>query len=260
MAKLHRQALFCAGSLATVILDSYKWLTDNPTHSFIAKWISLAFPRDPTHDHKAQGRFPATTGHFLPFRTASIINTLWFLSLILMCFVLLVCSLSLRCLREFRNFPQFEAKHLLAFRQMRYNGLRRCKVFAICNAVHLILPLAIALFFSGLILLLRILDQLDSSVVSGAFGFIALYFLYTVFHPLFCSLLKRDTTSSRFFLFMSPSSWLLFKMGHHLISVTIKLVDPRKGPKQTKSPISPHKPEPYLRDISRRALESEDWL
>ncbi|KAF8348736.1 hypothetical protein F5887DRAFT_597971 [Amanita rubescens] len=107
-------ALCLSGFLVPVILDSYRMIFNH--NSYIA---SMLCP---------EGHPP-----FLKYRTAVIINALWFSSLLLTGSTLMICCLCRRCLQEFMNRPQFDVKHLLAFRQMRYNSLRRHSAILICT-------------------------------------------------------------------------------------------------------------------------------
>ncbi len=86
------------------------------------------------------------------------------------------------------NRPQFDVNHLLAFRQMRYNSLRRCRIFAICDAVHLMLPLSVLLSFFGVIILFQALSHPDLPIVIVAFSIFMFCFLIMGLYPFFSSL------------------------------------------------------------------------
>ncbi|KAK2461317.1 hypothetical protein APHAL10511_006844 [Amanita phalloides] len=100
-------AMFFSSCLAMIVIDSYKWLTQEAAHSVIAHCL-LA---------------PPPNNEFISFHMAVIINALWFSSLALTLSAFVASYACSYYLREFRNLPQFEAKHLLAFRQMRYRFL-----------------------------------------------------------------------------------------------------------------------------------------
>ena len=241
-----QQALLISCCLATIIFDSFKWLF-NSNGSFIANRLS-----------------PRSTGAFLPYRTALIINALWFSSLILSVSTLLLSCVCHRSLEGFLGRPQFDAKHLLAFRQMRYNSMRRCRIFDICDAAHLMIPLAFVISFSGVIILSKSLQHPDLFVIVGALSAVLFFFLAMGLHPLFWSLFARHFISS-FSPFNSPFSWLLFKLGHSLLFRSLRLASHASV---SRSPISPSYPglsNPPLERISLaklvpQALTSRDWL
>ena len=221
------KALFFSVCLVPLIFDSYKWLSNQ--YSYIANILC--------------------PGHTPPFRTAVIINALWRLSLLLMVSALLISYRCRQCLQKFMIRPQFGAKRLLAFRQMRYNSLRGYNFFALCDSVQLIILLATILSLSGAILLLQ---TLGLHVVIGALSVILL----------FLSLFGRRIIS-----FLSPFnyqlSWLFSKWVIHFFSFYLGAY----GRSRQESELSTWRglnlplPKPIsLRSLVSQAQASRDWL
>ena len=196
-------------------------------------------------------------GHppFLPYRTAVIINALWISSLFLTGSTIWICCLCRRCFQEFMNLPQFDVKHLLAFRQMRYNSLRRCRIFAICDAVYLMILLAVLLSFLGATILLQALGHPDSHIVIIAFSFLVM-----VLYPFFLSLFPRHGLYM-FSPFNCRLSWLFFKWGHSILSFLLCLASyARQGPERSTSRRPNLPPLEPLQKLVPRVLDSRDWL
>lgn len=241
-----QQALLMSCCLATVIFDSYKWLSDDDS-SFIASTLS-----------------PRSTSSFLPHRTALIINALWFTSLVLSVSTILMSYVCQRSLEWFLGRPQFGAKHLLAFRQKRYNTMRRYRIFDICDGAHLMIPLAFLISFSGVILLIKSLNRPDLFVIVGALSVVLFFFLAMGLQPFLWSLFARHFISS-FSPLNSPISWLLFKFGHSLVFRSLRLVSHASLNRSPACPSYPGLSNPPLKRISLeklvpQAVVSRDWL
>ncbi|KAF8348734.1 hypothetical protein F5887DRAFT_951685, partial [Amanita rubescens] len=205
-------------------------------------------------------------GHppFLKYRTAVIINALWFSSLLLTGSTLMICCLCRRCLQEFMNRPQFDVKHLLAFRQMRYNSLRRCKFFAICDGIHLMIPLAVLLSFFGVIILFQALGHPDLHIVIIVLSIFVFFFLVIALYPFFSSLFTRHGFYT-FSPFNCQLSWLFFQWGHSILLFLLRLVSygrSKQGPERsTRQEFGLPPLEPIsLRKLVPQALASGDWL
>ena len=162
------------------------------------------------------------------------------------------------------NLPQFDVKHLLAFRQMRYNSLRRCRIFAICDAVYFITLVAFLLSSLGAIILLQALGHPDLHIVIIAFSIIAFFFLVMVLYPFFSSLFLRHGLYM-FSPFNCQWSWLFFKGGHSILSFLLRLASyerSRQRPEHSTGwgfSLPPLEPV-SLRTLVPQALASRDWL
>ena len=160
------------------------------------------------------------------------------------------------------NLPQFDVKHLLAFRQMRYNSLRRCRIFAICDAVYFMILVAFLLSSLGAIILLQALGHPDLHIVIIAFSIVAFFFLVMVLYPFFSSLFLRHGLYM-FSPFNCQLSWLFFKWGHSILSFLFRLASyARQGLERSTSrrrnlpPLEPIS----LQKLVPQALASRDWL
>ena len=111
------------------------------------------------------------------------LNALWFASLI--------CSLSAasigimvkQWLNEYSSGLSGKSRQTARLRQLRLNGLRRWRVKEIVAVLPVLLQVASALFFAGLLLLLWQLNQVVATVATVFVGLLIVFSLSTIILP-----------------------------------------------------------------------------
>ncbi|KAM6503659.1 hypothetical protein JOM56_000602 [Amanita muscaria] len=200
---------------ATVLWDSYKWVTKNTPYSYIFRFCVGNLTHQPPDNDGAV---------FIPNNAAVTIVALWAVSLVSISASLLMCHLSYQWLREFVNSPQFSYKNQLAFRQIRYDSLCRRGLFNICDIIPILLPLSVTLSTVGLVMFLSQLNHPDAYVFLGVSCVLFVYYFIVALHPLYCFLkAPQNSLTSELSPFRSPSSWFFFKLGNWLIFIFMNL-------------------------------------
>ncbi|KAI0331620.1 hypothetical protein GY45DRAFT_1248384, partial [Cubamyces sp. BRFM 1775] len=117
-------------------------------------------------------------------RWAIWLNTLWFSSLVLSLSSASVGILVKQWLNEFQSGLSGDSEHVARLRQHRLNNLERCHVGSIVNAIPVLLQGALALFLSGLLILLWRLHITVASVASVLVSGVAVFIIATSIAPL----------------------------------------------------------------------------
>jgi len=131
------------------------------------------------------------------------INMLYFVSLAFALPVSSVCILGKQWIREYQKEITGSACDAVRIRQMRYDSLQTWKVPQIMATLPVILLGALLLFFTGLLIQLRNVDEHKTAVVALT----VLFIIVTTVVPTYCSMKPRPTS---FTPFRSPRAWIFF--------------------------------------------------
>ncbi|TRM66751.1 hypothetical protein BD626DRAFT_163679 [Schizophyllum amplum] len=202
-----------SGVLTAFIIESYKWLMEEPddlTADYLRQMLAIM------SNTTIPAVRPYSSRPSLPDNIVTLINGLWFSSLTLSLSSALIGIVSKQWLREYLRDAGRSHKTNLAVRQVKYQGLSRWYVGAIVTMIPLLLQGALFLFLVGIIYLLWQIQPVVASVIS-VFGMcIVLFFVVTTILPtaqfIFCrlGLLHLHTTSQ--FPYKSAQAWLFLQL------------------------------------------------
>ena len=116
-------------------------------------------------------------------RYAVWLNALWFASLICSLSAASIGIMAKQWLNEYSAGLSGNSRQIARLRQLRLNGLRRWHVKEIVAALSVLLQVASALFFAGLLVLLWQLDDVVATVATVLVGLLIIFFLSTIILP-----------------------------------------------------------------------------
>lgn len=159
---------------------------------------------------------PPSQSQFQPTSQNVQINILWFSSLSLSLTTVLVGTVCMQWLREYRHYDSLTHKDALLLRHMRYEGLLKWKVPTILSLLPTLLQSALVLFFVGVLQLLSAMDKTVTMAVAIAIGLALLFMLLTTIAPAWQYVADhREETahpSAAQCPYKSPQSWALLQM------------------------------------------------
>ncbi|EIW54237.1 uncharacterized protein TRAVEDRAFT_90350, partial [Trametes versicolor FP-101664 SS1] len=117
-------------------------------------------------------------------RWAVWLNALWFSGLILSLSSASVGIMVKQWLNEYSSGVSGRSRHVARVRQYRLNNLRMWRVEDIIGAIPILLQLALALFLSGMLILLWNLHDTVAAVASTLVGLLAIFTVVTTLLPL----------------------------------------------------------------------------
>ncbi|KAJ8456923.1 hypothetical protein ONZ51_g11837 [Trametes cubensis] len=175
-------------------VESYKLLQPDPgpdQSSAILQHISLQLGSlsfvqpfiNSTHPAFRSSGATLITSTAIP-RWAVSLNICWFTSLVLSLSSASVGILVKQWLNEFKSGLSVDSEHISKLRQYRLNNLERWHVGSIVNAIPVLLQSALALFFSGLLVLLWHLHRAVAGVTSVFVLGITVFIIGTTITPL----------------------------------------------------------------------------
>lgn len=174
--------------------------------------------------HGANATLPSPPPPYKPESKFIRINVLWFISLSLSLTTVLVGTLCMQWLREYRHYDSLTHRDALLLRQMRYEGLLRWKVLTIISLLPTLLQSAFVLFFAGILQLLWTTNATVTIAVAIAIAFALLFMLLTTIAPAFQYLADhREETahpSTAQCPYKSPQSWAVLQV---IIQTTIAM-------------------------------------
>ncbi|KAL1760597.1 hypothetical protein FB107DRAFT_202794, partial [Schizophyllum commune] len=256
-----------SGVLTAFIMEAYKWLLEEPddlTADYLRQIIALM------SNSTISTVQPTTARPTLPDNVVSLINGLWFSSLILSLTSALVGIVSKQWLREYLRENGRSHETNLAVRQVKYEGLTNWYVGAVVTTIPLLLQIALFLFLIGVVYLLWYIQPVVAGIISGFGLVVAIFFIATTILPTAqfilyrLGLLRLHTVSqvpfksAQALLFLRISCFLINAVAwlHH--SVTSLGAFDRRPPFKAPFPAYPGWPEWDL-NWTRRQDESARW-
>lgn len=190
---IHSKAGLFSAVLTTFNVQSYLLLQSAPPDLSILllqqiSWQLESFSINPPFINSTQtpstGRANEDPPTPVP-RWAVWLNALWFPGLILSMTSASVCIMVKQWLNEYDSGVPGASRLVSRVRQYRLNNLRTWHVEDIVNAIPVFLQLALALFLSGLLILLWSLHNTVAAVASTLVGLLAVFTTATTLLPLF---------------------------------------------------------------------------
>ncbi|KAL1742844.1 hypothetical protein HDZ31DRAFT_16453, partial [Schizophyllum fasciatum] len=208
-----------SGVLTAFIIESYKWLLQQPDDLTADYMRQLLAFMSKTAIAAVQ---PTVARPSLPDGIVSLINGLWFSSLSLSLTSALLGIVSKQWLREYLRDTDRSPETNLAVRQVKFEGLMHWCVGAIVTAIPLLLQGALFLFLIGIVYLLWHIQPVVAALIS-AFGLlIVLFFFITTVLPaaqFICyrlGLLRLHLTHQ--VPFKSAQAWLFLRISFAIIN------------------------------------------
>ncbi|TRM59209.1 hypothetical protein BD626DRAFT_156908 [Schizophyllum amplum] len=202
-----------SGVLTAFIIESYKWLMEEPddlTADYLRQILAVI------SNTTIPSVRPYSSRPSLPDNTVSLINGLWFSSLTLSLSSAFIGIMAKQWLREYLRDAGQSQKTNLAVRQVKYQGLTRWYVGAIIAMMPLLLQGALFLFLVGIVYLLWHIQPVVAAVISVFGIFIVSFFVATTVLPAAQFILEQTghlhlhTTCQ--FPYKSAQSWLFLRM------------------------------------------------
>ncbi|KAI0653577.1 hypothetical protein C8Q70DRAFT_927428, partial [Cubamyces menziesii] len=142
------------------------------------------------------------------------LNVLWFSSLVFSLSSASVGILVKQWLNEYQSGLSGGSEHIAKLRQLRLNNLERCRVRDIVMAIPVLLQVALASFFAGLLVLLWTLHHTVAAVTAVFIFAISMFIIGTTIAPLLtihCA-------------YISPQSLLLYSLWPCMVALGRKPV------------------------------------
>ncbi|KAI0758690.1 hypothetical protein C8Q74DRAFT_1187143, partial [Fomes fomentarius] len=177
--------------LTALIVESYKLLSPPPPDPVLValQQISLqlsSFSINPSFVNSTQPSvFQVLPPAPLPPRWAVWLNALWFSSLIFSLSAASVGIMVKQWLNEYSTGLFGDSRHFARLRQHRLRNLERWHVAGIVAILPVLLQIALALFFGGLLIQLWILDSDVAAVASVLVGLLFSFTFATSLIPIF---------------------------------------------------------------------------
>ncbi|KAK1218347.1 hypothetical protein PQX77_018989, partial [Marasmius sp. AFHP31] len=172
--------LVFAGLFSAVVtaftIESYKWLQEAPEDTTVALLKQIS--------QQLNGSSVAEPDEFTASSSNIIINTLWFMSLVLALVVALFALLCKQWLREHRRHTHTRTpSEALALRWLRNQSLEGWGVPTILAALPILLELALFLFLLGLLGLLLLREALSFAFAMTIVGTAGFFYIVTTIIP-----------------------------------------------------------------------------
>ena len=193
---LHILTVSCAvqGGLFSAVLtafnvQSYQLLTPPPTTDPVIvalERISAQLSSFSVNPPSVNSTHPAFVYDPAPLpapQYAVWLNTLWFASLICSLSAASVGIMVKQWLNEYSAGLSGKSRQIARLRQLRLNGLQRWRVKEIVAVLPILLQVASALFFAGLLVLLWQLNQVVATVSTVLVGLLVVFSLSTIVLP-----------------------------------------------------------------------------
>ncbi|TRM59211.1 hypothetical protein BD626DRAFT_608574, partial [Schizophyllum amplum] len=202
-----------SGVLTAFIIESYKWLMEEPddlTADYLRQILAVL------SNTTIPSVRPYSSRPSLPDNVVTLINGLWFCSLTLSLSSAFIGIVSKQWLREYLRDAGQSHRTNLAVRQVKYQGLTRWYVGAIIAMIPLLLQAALFLFLVGIVYLLWHIQPVVAAIISVLGIFIVSFFIATTILPAVQFILEQTghlhlpTTCQ--FPYKSAQSWLFLRM------------------------------------------------
>lgn len=202
IALFPKAGLFSA-ILSAFVVQTYSMLSQAPDPGVTNKLMVTGFMA--LLSHTSPDTFNSTTSAlfspalFTPSAAARWINVLFFISLVLSLAAALFGILAKQWLREYMqwNLSIGSPRENVLVRQIRYEAWESWNVDAIIVSIPAILELAMILFLIGIVILLRVLDNVVYIAVTSIISLFLLTIAAFTILPIF----------SRYCPFKSPTAW-----------------------------------------------------
>ncbi|KAJ3487581.1 hypothetical protein NLI96_g3419 [Meripilus lineatus] len=154
-----------SGVVTTLIIEAYKRLQQDPMDTTAQLLLQISM-------------------QLSSFPNAVIVNALWFLSLVLSLVTASLGMLVKQWFREFLAKSSVSPEQCCQVRQFRVPGLRKYKVTEIAGFLPILLQIALALFFIGLILFIRPIHISVANLVGAFVGIWLCFIVVTTLLPI----------------------------------------------------------------------------
>ena len=195
------QAGLFSAVTTSFIIESYKWLQQDPTETSVQLLSQIAGQLGGTWNQTAS-QIP-DPAEFRPDAWDVAINTLWFSSLVCSLVASLLCILAKQWIREYMRSIPISLREDISLRQFRYDGLKNWGVKGVITFLPILLEAALAFFLVGLIGLLWTLHILMAAVVTSLVAAALFFYLMTLTLPAFSAVNCA---------FRTPTSWTLRRL------------------------------------------------
>ncbi|PPQ88024.1 hypothetical protein CVT24_010877, partial [Panaeolus cyanescens] len=157
-------------------------------------------------------------------KTSQRINALIFTSLVLSLGTAFIGIIVLQWICSYREYEPMPHQRCICARSLHYKGLLVWKIPEIVSVLPVVLQIALAIFFAGLLDLLHSLALVVAIIVGSVIGTILGFVIFTTVAPSLYMLLagvlsavfpKRRDDDSEYApipAYQSPQSWLLFRL------------------------------------------------
>lgn len=225
------QAGLFSAILSSFTVQSYQLLTPAPMAPVVTTLLILSSQLLATQSaNSTQGslvELDATQASSNPRRWVVWLNALWFSSLILSLSSALIGIMVKQWLNEYNSGLSGTSRQIARLRQARLANLDKWHVAAIVAILPILLQVALALFFAGLLVLLWALHYIVAIVASIFVGILAIFAIGSMILPAFrsdCCYLSPSTHAiynfirsirAALFLVRRPISRVLRHMQYH---------------------------------------------
>lgn len=200
-----RQAGLFSAIVTAFIIESYKWLSQNPqdvTVKLLTEISSKLNGNVPTR--RVEGPLTLATD-VVPFSASLsdiVINSLWFVSLVAALSSAFIGILVKQWLREYMRPVSTTPIDSLSLRQLRYQALKDWGVVEVISLLPILLQFSLALFLVGLLYLLWTLHDVVAGILTVVVAILFIFYTATTVLPA----LHQPSCP-----YKSPQSWLFLR-------------------------------------------------
>ncbi|KAL0573622.1 hypothetical protein V5O48_008334 [Marasmius crinis-equi] len=204
--------LVFAGLFSAVVtaftVESYQWLDDDPQDA--TAQLLLYIVQNSNISFTSSLPPSIVQNEFAPPNSAIRINICWFLSLTLSLTAVIVGILCKQWIGEHRRNPPKYTSHkdTLFLRRMRQQSFERWGVSGMTHTLPLLLEIALALFFLGVLDLLWSLNTLVAGIISAQVGLALLVISATTILPTLSLAWNTKVPCA----YKSPQAWLCYRL------------------------------------------------
>lgn len=184
--KIIKAGLFSA-IVTAFIIEAYKLLQPDPTDISIQILLQISHQLNSlsvTPGFINSTYLPTPSPPFSPSWGSVCVNALWFAALVLSLVTASLGMLVKQWLREYLSNSHVSPEQCCHVRLFRVRGLRRYKVTEIASFLPILLQIALALFFIGLVMFIRNIHASIASLVIVLVGIWLLFVVSTTLLPM----------------------------------------------------------------------------
>lgn len=174
--------------MTTFVTQTYQSLQQDPQAISAVLLLELIAVQRALSNGSSVNEIPSSEGLDADFAPASSdiwINGLWFLSLVLSLLIVFLGVLAKQWLHQYDAVTSGPPRTRALIRQARYSGLRKWHVHTLIGILPIVIHISLALFFAGLVILLRSMLLNLAYFVAGIVGAVYLAYFVSNFLPIF---------------------------------------------------------------------------
>ncbi|KAF9650923.1 hypothetical protein BDM02DRAFT_1219843 [Thelephora ganbajun] len=187
------------------IIESYRWLSQNPQDTAVELLAEISAKLNgntPTKRFEEPLTLAANNVPFSAPLSAVVINSLWFVSLVVALSSAFIGILVKQWLREYMRPVSATPIDALSLRQLHYQALKDWGVVETISFLPILLQFSLALFLVGLLYLLWTLHNVVAGILTAVIAAVFVFYTATTVLPA----LHQTSCPYR-----SPQSWLFLR-------------------------------------------------